>query len=263
VTTFSVSWPWSQALAVVQGWQRWAPHAPDALFSVCGLTAGGRPQPGVGVSGQYMGGQSGLRSLLERMTSVGSPTRVAVSERNYFDAVKMWAGCTGTVAECHLPPQGNLPRATFKAKSDYAVRPLSRAAVQTIVAWIEKRNASRVPGSGVLLLDSYGGAINRVPSGATAFAHRDALFSFQYGSYWPQGASASIVNANLAWIGGFYAAMRSFVSGSAYVNYIDPDLKTWRTAYYGSNLKRLVAVKKAVDPGNVFHFGQSIPTKLP
>jgi FAD/FMN-containing dehydrogenase len=263
VTTFSASWPWSQALAVVQGWQRWAPHAPDALFSVCFLATSGGPQPRIGVSGQYMGGRTALQPLLDRMTSVGSPTRVAVSERSYFDAVKMWAGCTGSVAECHLPPEGNLPRSTFKAKSDYAVRPLSRAAVQTIVRWLEQRNASHVPGSGALLLDSYGGAINRVPTAATAFAHRDALFSFQYSSSWDQSAAAWVVNGNLAWLRGFYAAMRPYVSGAAYVNYIDPDLKTWRQAYYGSNLKRLVAVKKAVDPGNVFHFAQSIPTKLP
>jgi FAD/FMN-containing dehydrogenase len=262
VTTFAVNWPWSQALSVVQGWQRWAPHAPDPLFSVCRLSTGA-PQPQVAVVGQYMGGQAALRTLLDRMTSVGSPTRVAVSERSYFNAVKMWAGCPGTLAECHLAPEGNLPRSTFKAKSDYAVRPLSRAAVQTMVTWIEQGSAGRVPGGGGVLLDSYGGAINRVPAAATAFAHRDALFSFQYSSSWAQSASASVANANLAWLRGFYAAMRPYVSGAAYVNYIDPDLKTWRTAYYGSNLKRLVAVKKAVDPGNLFHFAQSIPTKLP
>jgi FAD/FMN-containing dehydrogenase len=261
VTTFLVSWPWSQAAEVVQAWQQWAPHAPDALFSVCRLTTGGGPQPQVGVVGQYMGARAGLQPLLDRLTSVGSPSRVAVSERSYFDAVKMWAGCTGTVEECHLPPEGNLSRSAFKAKSDYALRPLSRAAVATILHWIEQRNSSSVAGSGVLLLDSYGGAINRVPAAATAFAHRDALFSFQYGSFWPQIASASVVNANLAWISGFYAAMRPFVSGFAYLNYIDPALKTWQKAYYGSNLKRLVAVKKAVDPANVFRFPQSIPTR--
>ena len=262
VTTFSVSWPWSQAASVVQAWQRWAPHAPDPLFSVCRLATGGGPQPQVGVIGQYMGDKAGLQPLLDRITSVGSPTRVVSSQRSYFDAVMMWAGCAGTVEECHLPPEGNLSRSTFKAKSDYALRPLSAAATATIIGWIEKRNRSRVPGSGVLLLDSYGGAINRVPPAATAFAHRDALFSFQYSSFWPQVASASVVSANLAWINGFYAAMRPFVSGSAYVNYIDPALKTWQKAYYGSNLKRLVAVKRAIDPANVFRFAQSIPAKL-
>jgi FAD/FMN-containing dehydrogenase len=261
VTTFAISWPWSQAAAVVRGWQQWAPHAPDALFSVCRLTTAlGQAQ--VGVVGQYMGTKAGLLPLLDPMTSVGAPSRVVSSQRSYFDAVKMWAGCTGTVAECHLPPEGNLDRSTFKAKSDYAVRPLSSAAISTIVGWFEKRNTSPIAGSGVLLLDSYGGAINRVPAEATAFAHRDALYSFQYASFWPQSAPASSVNANLTWINGFYAAMRPFVSGEAYVNYIDPDLKTWQRAYYGANLKRLVAVKKAVDPANVFRFAQSIPTRL-
>ena len=118
--------------------------------------------------------------------------------------------------------------------------------------WLEKRQGR---GGGAAILDSYGGAINRVAPGATAFVHRRELFSIQY--------YASIANAAgdasaLTWLRGFRAAMLPFTSGFAYQNYIDADLVDWERAYYGANYQRLRRVKSKYDPDDVFRLRQSI-----
>jgi hypothetical protein len=47
--------------------------------------------------------------------------------------------------------------------------------------------------------------------------------------------------------------------GAAYVNYCDLDLQNFADAYWGANLSRLSAVKKAYDGSNLFHHPQSVP----
>jgi hypothetical protein len=192
------------------------------------------------------------------LAETGTATRYTVSRHSYLDAQRIWAGCSGTtIAECHLPPQGNLGRSTFKGKSSYANKQLSAAGIDTMMRQIEAR-VSTGSGSGIILLDSYGGAINRVKKKTTAFVHRDALFSLQYLAYWDASAAAA---PNLRWLASFYGAMRPHVSRFAYQNYIDPDLANWQQAYYGANLDRLIAVKRRYDPQNVFRSRQSIPVK--
>lgn len=257
VSTYVMEWEWSDAKRVVRAWQQLAPHAPDGLFSVLNLNgvAGGRTR--ITSAGQFFGSPDRLRALLQPLVGAAAPTRLSVTSRSYMDAQEMWAGCSGTIEECHLPPQGHLGRSTFKGKSSFATRPLSSAGIDTMIRQVEAKLGTG-SGSGIVLLDSYGGAINRVPRNATAFVHRDALFSMQYLAYWEPSAAAE---PNLRWLKAFYAAMRPHVSPYAYQNYIDPELGNWGRAYYGANLGRLIAVKRRYDPRNIFRSSQSIPVR--
>ena len=259
VVTYALEWPWSDASRVIDAWQKLAPHAPDGLFSVLNLSAvaGSTAQPRITSAGQFFGTEQALRNLLQPLSGTGTPTRFTVTSRTYMDAQRMWAGCSGTIEECHLPPQGNLSRATFKGKSSYANRALTARGIDTLIRQIESRRATG-SGSGILLLDAYGGAINRVEKRATAFVHRDALFSMQYLAYWDPSQPAQ---PNLAWLRTFHSAMAPHVSPFAYQNYIDPEQPRWLNAYYGSNLNRLIAVKRRYDPKNVFRSAQSIPVR--
>ena len=256
VTTFLAVWPWSQATEVMSAWQGFAPHAPDELFSTCYVRTG-TTGPSIECYGQFLGSQAQLVSLLKPLTDVSGGTLTPVSS-SYLDAQLRWAGCTGmTIDQCHLvgdTPAGTLPRGNFVAKSDYVNAPLSAAALSTITHWLEKPQPASF-GFGSLAFDSYGGAINRVAADATAFVHRNALCSGQYLAHWSSPAGAA---AAAAWLRGFYAAMRPYVSGFAYQNYIDPELASWKHAYYSTNYARLQAIKSQVDPGRFFRFAQGI-----
>ncbi|MEA2291143.1 MAG: hypothetical protein QOF17_163 [Solirubrobacteraceae bacterium] len=225
---FSVSWPASQASEALAAWQELMGSAPAALTSVLSLSTG----PRISAAGQLLGAESRLPGLLRPLTRVAG-ARLSQGTLGYGAMMRRWAGsATG--------------RARFSAGSDYLDRPLSAAGRAAALAAVR-----RPSGSGILLLDSYGGAINRVAADATAFVHRDALCSIQYLDYGP-------IAAGSAWVRAARRALAPHVSGEAYQNYVDPDLAHWRRAYYGSNLARLEAIKAAVDPHRVFDFAQAI-----
>jgi FAD/FMN-containing dehydrogenase len=255
---FSVSWPWSSAGEALDAWQRFAPVAPDALSSVFHLSTAAGPaggQPGVSASGQYFGSSARLAGLLAPLTGVRG-AGLSTGTDAYLDLMLRWAGCLDTsLAACRTEPAGVLSRARFAAKSDYVARDLPVAGRDLLVAAVERASTDRSLSSAAILLDSYGGAINRVGRSATAFVHRDARFAIQYLTYYP---SAAELPAARAWLGGAWKPLRPYVSGEAYQNYIDPDLVGWEQAYYATNYPRLQQAKAHYDPDLRFRFAQGI-----
>ena len=112
-----------------------------------------------------------------------------------------------------------------------------------------------------IFIEHLGGAVARVPADATAFVHRPAPFDLIViaGGFRPQETEK-----NFAWARGVSSAMRPFMSGGAYVNYLgaDADADAVRGAY-GPAWDRLVALKTKYDPDNVFRLNQNIRPATP
>jgi len=99
------------------------------------------------------------------------------------------------------------------------------------------------------------GACHRVAPDATAFAYRDATYATVIAGMWPDPAEN---DANTKWVRDFYDATAPHSEPGGYVNFMaDDDQGRIRDNYKG-NYDRLVDVKRAYDPGNLFHLNQNI-----
>ena len=99
------------------------------------------------------------------------------------------------------------------------------------------------------------GACHRVAPDATAFAHRDARFAIGLGASFPDPADAPV---NIAWTRDYDAALQPFSQGGGYVNFLSSDDPALLAPNYRRNLDRLVAVKRRVDPHNLFRGNHNI-----
>ncbi len=130
---------------------------------------------------------------------------------------------------------------------------LPAAAIRTLSEW-----AGRRP-SPMTLIDLWavGGAVSRVPAHATAFGDRSAPFLLVINTSWADPAHA---DDNLAWTRGLAQAMEPYSTGAAYLNVPGSDADVLRAVRpsFGSNYGRLVEVKRAYDPRNLFSRNQNI-----
>jgi FAD/FMN-containing dehydrogenase len=248
VAKFAITWkkPVAQAAKIVLAWQEWLDNLPPAVTCTLHLTKepGGPVQ--VHIAGLSVASQTGLIGELKRLQrGAGSPDSQSTSTLTFARAANIFDG-GGPAYQSVL----------MKAKSDYVTEPMSEQGVLALL-----NGLLAAPGQIAVLCDSYGGAISKVASDATAFVHRGTTrYLIQYYMQWDSpGASES----NVAMMRTLYASMRPYVSGASYVNYCDLDLGAgYAKAYWGDNLPRLMKIKAAVDPKNVFRHTQSVAVEL-
>ena len=162
---FFASFPWSQADEVILAWQRWAPNAADDLFSICSLFTGSSG-PVVTAFGQWMGDQASLRRVAARADLRRDPELAPRGDVLVPRPDPALGRLPGRIA-VRVP--GAPERPVRRHLELRAQAPDRRPGARAIVAAVERRQAQSSLGSGAILLDSYGGAINRVA------ARRDGL----------------------------------------------------------------------------------------
>jgi FAD/FMN-containing dehydrogenase len=101
-----------------------------------------------------------------------------------------------------------------------------------------------------------GGAIARVAPEATAFAHRSAGWALNIVAVWSEPTVAEH-ERHVAWAREFYEHTAPWNAG-AYINFLGDEGQERVRAAYGRNYERLVALKDAWDPDNIFKLNNNI-----
>ena len=106
-----------------------------------------------------------------------------------------------------------------------------------------------------IFLPLMSGAVNRVPSNAMAYGHRDVQFVLNVHGRWDEAAQDVTC---ISWAREFFNVSAPFASTGAYVNFMSGDEDGRVAAAYGSNYDRLKQIKQKYDPENIFHNNQNI-----
>ncbi|WP_081790055.1 FAD-binding oxidoreductase [Kutzneria albida] len=249
LTVFQLHFPGGSVAEVLGGWQSFTADAPDELWSTLAVS-GGTP-PTSRVTGCYVGSASGLAPLLNSLIAKtgAQPTSRYVQGKSYLEAMLWFGGCSGKpVAQCKPSWSGSgaLGRESFVATSRVLTKPLDDPA--QLASLMRGRTGMDV------LIDSLGGAVNRVGAGDTAFPYRSALATAQV----YQGATAASARSAGQTVGEVRGQLGDLFGANGYVNYIDPDMPDWAGAYYAGNLARLRQVARKYDPDGMFAFAQGL-----
>jgi FAD/FMN-containing dehydrogenase len=264
-TNFRLTWPSRHAAAVIAAWQEWAPTAPDELAAslVLAVPAELDRPPVVVVFGVMLGGQGDTAGLLEALVArVGAaPASTFAEQLSYWETLERWARLDHTTSDpAGLAPPGPTPPPGYHViKSEFVARPLPAEAVAGLVGNLTERRAQGQARE--LDFSPWGGAYNRVPADATAFVHRDQLYSLKHAVVVDPAASAAAKQAAHRWAARSWASVHRWGSGGVFPNFADPDLEDWANAYWGANLDRLRRVKARYDPDNRFQFPPSPPVR--
>lgn len=259
---------------LVHKWQFVAPgFGPSFYLSVfvgAGLLGGKETAVSASFKGFYLGSRSKAMSILNRVFPELGIKKEECREMSWIESIVYFAGLAEGSSISELRNRYLETKVYFKAKSDNVRKPIGMKGLMTALDVLEEEP------KGYVIMDPYGGKMERIRSDAIAFPHRKGnLFAIQYLVAWEED-SVIVSNKYIEWIRGLYKEMGAYVSWgprAAYVNYMDLDLgvmeisggdavemgRAWGEKYFLKNYDRLVRVKTLIDPNNVFNNQQGIP----
>jgi FAD/FMN-containing dehydrogenase len=234
-TTTRVEARWSgvPAADLVAAWQALAPELPDDVTVNLTLSS---PAEGTVVATLFGAATLGEEATRDLVGSLTAAARVA-------PVAELRPGLPySRLKRSFADPRP--PTRPVRIRSEFFARPMRDDTVEALLTQL------RDPGSGTgrqLAFTAMGGAYDRVPADATAYAHRGQRFLLEHAA-----------EAGDAWVDRSWATAHTEGSGRVYTNFPDPALDDWAGAYHADHYARLAAVKRAYDPGRFFDFPQAV-----
>jgi FAD/FMN-containing dehydrogenase len=184
------------------------------------------------VTGDMVKGEKQLQPLV----NFGKPLRAVVKPENYL--------------HMQSDRDGNLPFGRkYYLKSGY----MSELGPRFIDELVERFEPSPKRNN-IVLLNQLGGAIADPADDATAYAHRHANFDLMIGAAWDDPTESE---NNVAWGRNYWKEVASYTSGFYVNNAMDESAQAVSKNYLG-NYARLVQLKNAYDPANLFRLNANI-----
>jgi FAD/FMN-containing dehydrogenase len=232
-----VAFPASEAATVLQGWADYLRTAPEELTSVVDFAnpfAGG-PEAPVEIYVAFDGDDpQQAAQAIDPIRALGTVTGDDIALKPYAE----------TLVDGEAPP----PDIQFVLRSAFSGQ---ESVPEVLRVLAEVRASQRSP---FIAVRSVGGAVSRVPADATAYAHRQAELLVVTFTAGPAPAVAAARPALEA----IWERLGPHVNG-AYANFLASATEDDVAAIYpAQTYKRLTAVKRRYDPGNLFSRNHNI-----
>jgi FAD/FMN-containing dehydrogenase len=251
VTAGAVFWPADDTADVLRCYRDFVADAPDELGTVVRLgtvpplpavDAGLHFRPAIAVSCCYAGPVAAGERAVRALRRFGTPLVDLVGPTSYVDHQ---AGLDDTV-----------PHGWHYYWKGTGLSDLSDSVIDILA---EHAYGATSPRSYSAMFH-LGGAVARLPRGATAYPGRQVEHHLVIDAAWLPEQDDTVGSADTAWARGFLGALDAHRVG-VYVNFLDSDDDTRRVreAYGDATYRRLVDVKATYDPDNVFRNNKNIP----
>lgn len=261
--------PYDRTADVLDGVARWLVDAPHTIGGGAYVVQPDAAPGSVPQANVFLASRGTPAELAGEAARLLALTGAALQRQDgvmtYQQLMMMIFGCaTLTEAQCQRSektPEGTLSRPAYGLeRTRLGSRPYPASGwADVMTAFDAHRRAGQAR---YLDFHFFGGAANDVARTATAYVHRDSLFSVNYRVLINDPAQVTDEARAVAntWADQGFATIDPLSNGETYQNWMDPSLPDWKASYYAENYSRLSRVKAKYDPYRFFRFPQSIGT---
>lgn len=229
--------PFDRAREVLGFFRDYTQSAPEDMSAWCALMTMPDGHRVIAIMACYIGSLEDGEKVAAPLRSFGPPMADMLQPMPYVKAQSL--------------VDAAFPEGRFNYWKSSLLNEITSEVVEAVVEGFRRVTS---PHSSILL-EHIAGAMNRVPTEASAFGTRNAAYDCVIMPMWTNAADSE---SHVRWADEIWRGIQMASTGGVYVNYLGTEGPDRVRAAYGANHERLLALKRKYDPMNLFSCNQNI-----